>query len=133
MSKVGFFIRKNIELTENFIEVYRVNISVFKERGVCWFFSTIGSGFYLKFDKSFIGSRNEIKGWIEEKPFQLLKNRNINTFIINKEGYFSYLGLIEIVFRLKEKNVIANTAELPLFRGGKRYRHKYDKFTHCMT
>ena len=133
MGKAGFFIRKNLELTDNFIEVYRVNISVFKEKGVCWFFNTIGSGFYLKFDKSFIGSRNEIKGWIENKPFQSLKNRKINTFIINKEGFFSHLGLIEIVFGLKEANVIANTAELPLFRGGKRYIHTYDKFTHCMT
>ncbi len=137
LANIGFFVKRNIKISRtNFLEVMRTNKSIFEERGVCWFFNTIGSGFFLKCDKSFIGSRNEIKeGWdreAEKNPFKILKNRNINTFIINKEHPFSRQGLIEIVFRLKKKNVIANTANLPLFRGGIPYKHKYHPKTHCM-
>lgn len=124
--KYGFFIKKNLKIPKNIIEVNRVNNSIFVEKGVCWFFYIIGSGIYLKFDKCFIGERNNIEGWCEKNPFQSLKNKNINTFIINK-GWCDIIGLIEIVYRLENEDIIANTAKLPLFRNGKSYEHKYDK------
>ena len=134
MNKAGFFIRKNIKLTNNFIEVYRVNKSVFLEKGACWFFLTIGSGIYLRLENTnyFIGSRKEIKGWNEINPWKSMKNRKIVTFINTKDGWFSKIGLIEIVSRLKKRNIKANDAKLPLFRYGLEYKQNYDKITHCM-
>lgn len=125
-SKYGFFIKKNLKIPKNIIEVNRVNKSIFEEKGVCWFFYIIGSGIYLKFDKCFIGERKNIEGWCEQNPFQSLKKKNINTFIINK-GWAYDIGLIEIVYCLENNNIIANTSKLPLFRNGKSYEPKYDK------
>ena len=140
MNKAGFFVKRqedmmnhmvHRQISNNLIEVYRTNISIFIEKWVCWFFFTIGSGIYLKLDKYFIGNRVEINNWCEENPLQSLINKNINTFIINK-GWCSCVGLFEIVYCLKNENEIANLSILPLFRGIESYQHTYDSFTKCM-
>lgn len=137
LSKAGFFVRrKEIIITDNYIEVYRTNISKFTEYGVCWFFLTIGSGIYLKYDKSFIGSRDDFGNWIENNPYKSLKNKGIQTFLINN-GWCSSVNLIEIVYLLNGEKTPANTSTLPLFKGDNdlyiEYNHSYDSLTNCMV
>jgi hypothetical protein len=136
LSKVGFFVKRNINtnvVTKPFLEVYRTCQSVFVEKGVCWFFLTIGSGYYLKFNKNTVIGNRTIKNWVEDNPYSCLVSNNIKILIF-KDSLFRDVGLIELLYCLDNANTEANTSDLPLFIGNKNkipYKHKYDE-TKCM-
>jgi len=139
LSKVGFFVKRNINkniFNNNFLEVFRTCQSVFEEKGACWFFLTIGSGYFLKCDECpIVTKRFKISSWNEEAPFKSLFKNNIK-ILISIDSIFIDLGLYEIIYRLNNNEEIANTAKLPLFIGDSDsnipYTHKYDILTKCM-
>lgn len=116
------------------MEVYRTNKSIFVEKGVCWFFLTIGSGFQLKpVGKRLIGEREDILDWDEKDPHNAMDKANIKVLI--SKSLFRDAGLYEIVYRLDDKNIIGNNADLPLFIGNDdsaQHPHKYDNKTNLM-
>ena len=134
----GFFVKREKTIyNHDRLEVFRTIESVFVEKGVCWFFVTIGSGYYLKSDKKcFVGDRNDISGFKEIEPYDSMYNHNIQTLIL-ETGVFDITGLIEVVFLLKDKYEIANTANIPMYTGNrsnyKAYSHKYSPVTKCLT
>jgi len=134
----GFFVkREKTKYNYNRLEVFRTIESVFVEKGVCWFFVTIGSGYYLNSDiKCFIGDRKNINGFKEMDPYNSMYNNNIQTLIL-ETGPFDITGLIEVVFLLEDKYTIANTASIPMYTGNennyKVYKHKYSPVTKCLT
>jgi hypothetical protein len=136
LSKVGFFVKRNIDiniLNNPFLEVYRTCQSIFIEKGVCWFFLTIGSGYYLKCDKNTVFGCRKIPNWIEDNPYSCMISNNIKIFIL-QDSFFRDVGLIELLYCLDNETTEANTADLPLFIGNTNkipYNHKYDK-TKCM-
>ena len=129
----GFFIRKKVKITNYFIEVFRTNLSFFTEKGACWFFHVKGSGIFLKTGNTFIGIRKDLRKWNDRNPYKSLEK--IDTFIIKDDKPFSIVYLNEIVYKLNNKNINANTADLPLYKGDInlliKYRHRYD-YRHCM-
>ena len=130
--KAGFFVRRIGQHTNTPIEVHRTNTSVFIEKGACWFFLTIGSGFFLKPTAYICKRRDEFDEWNEYDPFLSTKGTDIDTIVI-QSNYFGRVGLSEIVYRLQNKDALANTSVLPLFRGNRSYKHTYSHSTKCMV
>lgn len=143
VGKAGFFVCREIELNKtnnSLIEVMRTTDSTLLEKGVAWFFITIGSGFWLN-----VGTICDIMDlckipniyWNDADPFPTMKKHNINSVVRQITSAYEAVKLPELIFCLSRREELANHANLKLIHGdpdkNQCLKAKYDPIHHCLV
>ena len=138
-AKIGFFVRRELDvsiLSKPILEVQRTDKSIIEERGVAWFYLTIGSGFYLEScnDIKIVKNRAAVStSFCDIRPYITMNNLNINILIFTETEVNYKTGLIEVIYRTENPTMLGNDADIPMFHGGKRYKQTYDPIHRCLT
>ena len=147
-SKLGFFVKRILNdsiFEQSIVEVLRSCNTMFPEVGVAWFFLTIGSGFQLVTENiKVIKNRKElyfptiITKYMDfdTNPIPKMVEHNTNLLVFTKSEWFTNQGLIEMIYRLDNPDMLGNDANIPMRHGSVNknniYKQIYSKDTHFL-
>lgn len=145
-AKIGFFVRRNFNkdiYEKSSLEVLRSSITMFPERGVVWFFLTVGSGFRLLNSKQLvIKNRKSIVPELKPlefdvNPYPEMLKMDIKLLVFEESEWFFREGLVEMIYRLDDPDILANDGNIPMRFGSdqenKEYKPFYSSETRILT